>query len=187
MFRRAVLASLLITAACRHSFENEPTVEIDAPPPKMDAAIDAGPSATCLEAPNHSDLAFIEDSVFGRSCVFSSCHDGVGNNGAAKLDLRAFKSHAELVDVDSETDSMASPSGSYKLVVPGQPKQSYLMFLLRHYTGSEMEPAAGQPHGDVGFMPKANEDEAFEPLCIEKREAIVRWIEDGAPGRATAL
>lgn len=180
MFRRAVLASCLVVTACRTSLETEPDA-----PPRVDAPVvdmvDAGPSPTCIEAMTHSDLAFIEDKIFKPSCVFQSCHDGVGAD-AGELDLRAFMSHAALVNVDSNTDAEASPAGDYKLVVPMEPTQSYLMFLIRHYTGAEMTPPAGQPHADVGFMPQDDSGE-LGPLCVEKREAILRWIEAGAPPR----
>ncbi|MDX2091018.1 MAG: hypothetical protein SFX73_24375 [Kofleriaceae bacterium] len=174
MLRRVVLASLLLTA-CRESLETEPDAR------QRDAAVDAGPSPSCLEAQTHADLAFIEDKIFKPACVFSSCHDGTGT-GAGEMNLKEFMSHAELVDVDAQTDSMATPSGDYKLVVPNQPRQSYLMFMIRHYQGDEMMPPAGQPHGDVGFMPQDDSGE-LPPLCVEKREAIVRWIEAGAPVR----
>lgn len=174
MFRHA-LASLVMLAACRHSLETEP----DAPP--RDAQVDAGPSPSCIEAQSHSDLAFIEDNVFKTSCVFSSCHDGTGM-GAGELDLREFMSHAALVNVDARTDSSASPAGDYKLVVPLQPTQSYLLFMIRHIPAAQMTPPAGTPHNDVGFMPQDDSGD-LPPLCIEKREAIERWIMDGAPAR----
>lgn len=176
MFRRAVLASLLIVAACRHSLETEP----DAPPPR-DAPIDAGLSPTCLEAQTRSDLAFIEDKIFKFSCVFSSCHDGSGE-GAGDMDLREFMSHASLVNVDSTTDDRASFAGDYKLVVPNQPTQSYLLFMIRHIPAADMTPPAGTPASDVGFMPQDDSGE-LPPLCEEKREAIERWILAGAPER----
>ncbi|HVK87503.1 MAG TPA: hypothetical protein VM513_25475 [Kofleriaceae bacterium] len=180
MLRRAALASLLILVACRTSLETEPDAPPRADAPAVDM-VDAGPSATCIEAMSHSDLAFIEDKIFKPGCVFQSCHDGIGG-GAGTLDLRASMSHAALVNVDARTDADASPPGTYKLVVPMQPTQSYLMFLIRHYTAQEMSPEAGQPAADVGFMPQDNTG-ALPPLCIEKREAIVRWIEAGAPPR----
>lgn len=178
MSRRVALAGLLLAVACRTSLETEP----DAPPRVDSARVDAGPSPSCIEAQDHSDLAFIEDKIFKTSCVFSSCHDGTGT-GAGELNLKEFMSHTALVNVDATTDSKANPPGDYKLVVPNEPRQSYLMFLVQHYQGSEMSPPAGQPHGDVGFMPQDDTGQ-LPPLCVEKREAIVRWIEAGAPPRS---
>lgn len=179
MPRRAVLASLFIVGACRHSLEDAPDARVvpDAP------MIDAGPSPSCIEAQSHSDLAFIEDQIFRISCIASSCHDGQGP-GAGTLNLKKDFSHDALVGVDAETDSEASPAGSYKLVVAGQPRQSYLMFMIRHYSGTEMDPPAGAPNPNVGFMPQDISGQ-LPPLCIEKREAIVRWIEAGAPARVS--
>jgi hypothetical protein len=179
MFRRLALASLVTLAACRLSLDSEPAQPIDAAGP--DSAIDAGISPSCMEATTHSDLAFLEDKVFKPSCVFSSCHDGVGQ-GAGELDLREQMSHGALVDVDARTDELASPAGDYKLVVPMQPTQSYLLFMVKHYAGTEMTPPAGEPAADIGFMPQ-DDSGTLPPLCVEKREAIVRWIEAGAPAR----
>lgn len=152
-------------------------VEADASP--ADAPIDA--SASCVEATTHADLAFIEDRIFKASCVFQSCHDGIGTGGG-ELDLRDSMSHDALVNVDATTDAVASPPGDYKLVVPNQPRQSYLLFSLRHYPGDQMVPPAGDPNPTVGFMPQDTSG-ALPALCVEKREAIVRWIEAGAPPR----
>ena len=167
------LGWLLATGSCT-SQHAEPDAS-----PLADSPIDASPS--CLEATSHSDLAFIEDRIFRVGCTFQACHDGVGTTGT--LDLRASMSHAALVDVDAGTDALASPPGSYKLVVPNQPRQSYLLFTLRHYSGPEMVPPAGEPDPDVGYMPQDTTG-LLPPLCVEKREAIVRWIEAGAPPRS---
>lgn len=177
MPRRAVLAGLLLVVACRETLEDAP----DARPQPDAPMIDAGPSPSCVEAQSHSDLAFIEDQIFKFSCIASSCHDGIGAN-AGELNLKKDMSHAALVGVDARTDSEASPSGSYKLVVAGEPKQSYLMFMIRHYSGDEMVPPAGAPDPNIGWMPQDISGE-LPPMCIEKREAIVRWIEAGAPER----
>jgi hypothetical protein len=81
-------------------------------------------------------------------------------------------SHAKLVDVDSNLDA------GRKLVVPGAPKQSYLMMMMQHYSPELMEPTPAEPPpDDVGFMPQ-NANGAV--VCCQKLDAIDRWITAGA-------
>ena len=169
MLRIAVLAScVLLAPSCRHSLEDDPQVTpTDAPSGSADAPI----SASCQEATTHSDLAWIEDNIYARSCVFSGCHNGVGGGDAAQMNLKKGFSHAALVGVNSRLEP------SYKYVVAGQPNQSYLMMMIAHIPPEMMSPPTDPPEADVGFMPQAA---AFVPLCVEKREAIQRWIAAGA-------
>jgi hypothetical protein len=120
---------------------------------------DAAVSATCLEATSHSDLAWIQEKVFSASCVFSSCHGGTGSM-ANGLVLTAGQSHDSLVNQAS-----VSNPGMMR-VVPGQPAQSYLLVAIGHISGSLPE---------SGMMPVNSPQ-----LCVEKREAIERWIAAGA-------
>lgn len=145
----AALAALL--AACGGD---------DSPP-----AIDAGPSPSCLEAENHSDLPWIQENIFQRSCAnFSSCHQGRALD-AAGLNLETGNSRAAMVDVDSTLFPQ------FKLVAPGQPRDSYLMIILGHY------PDLMQfIDSDAGTMPYNS-----PLLCQPKREAVERWIMAGAP------
>lgn len=130
-------------------------------------------SASCMEAPNHSDLAWIEGNVFASQCAFSGCHNGQAT-AAGRINLKdPGMSHDDLVNVDSMIAS------GRKLVVPGAPKQSYLMMMLRAFPPSEMEPTpVAPPPGDIGFMPQ---NAGGAVVCCQKLEAIERWITAGAP------
>jgi hypothetical protein len=118
-------------------------------------------SPACAEAVQHSDLAWIQANVFTTGCAgFASCHQG-GASAAGGLDLSDGMSQAALVGVASQT------GGGMNLVEAGSPSDSYLMVTLGHY-------GADDPRLDptVGTMPPNS-----ELLCVEKREAVARWIE----------
>ena len=119
----------------------------------------------------HSDLAWIEDNVFKQSCIFSGCHNGA-NTAAGRVDLRLGNSHRTLVDVDSAIDP------TRKLVVAGAPDQSYLLMMIKHIAPDDMAPPASPPPANIGYMPQ---NAGGATMCIQKREAIERWIEAGAP------
>jgi hypothetical protein len=186
MFRFAVLASCVALApACRISLESpDPIVEIDAPV-----------SPVCMDATLHSDLKWIEENVFKGSCIFSGCHNGA-NNREGKLDLRPDgtpgiggipaatggpgRTAQFLVNVASEIDM------TYKRVVPNEPNQSYLMMMIQHIKPTELTPPAAdtlpisQDGKPVPLMPQ---NTGGRKLCVEKRDAIQRWIVAGAPAR----
>lgn len=131
----------------------------DSPP---DARVDAGPSADCLEAVNHSDLAFIQSKIFTPGCAsFASCHKGAALS-AGGLNLEAGMARAAMVDKPSAIDSTKS------LIKPGDPANSYLLIISGKYPGV-IDP-------DVGTMPSRN-----PLLCREKLDAMDRWIAAGAP------
>jgi hypothetical protein len=122
---------------------------------------DAGPSPDCLEAKNHSDLAFIQDKIFTPSCTFTSCHRGAATM-AGGLTLEAGLARDQLVGKPSDLDP------SKQLVKPGDPANSYLLIISGKYPGI-INP-------DVGTMPSRN-----PLLCTEKLDAMDRWIAAGAP------
>lgn len=128
----------------------------DAGDPPPDAAM---PLTDCEEAELHSDLAWIQTKIFTPSCAIGGCH--VGPNADVGLRLEAGQSHANLVNRGSSTVS------GWARVVPGSVPASYLMVTLRRADG----PAPGE-----GFMPLR-----ADALCVEKLEAIERWILAGAP------
>jgi hypothetical protein len=144
------------------------------------ASVDAGPTRACMpsmsmscqEATLHSDLAWIEANVFAPQCAFSGCHNGQATS-AGRINLKDMgMSHGDLVNVDSMI------ANGRKLVVSGQPKQSYLMMMMQLYPPAEMEPTPAQPPpSDIGFMPQGTDN---VPVCCQKLDAIERWITAGA-------
>ncbi len=128
-------------------------------------AIDAGsdpdaaiPLTECEEATLHSDLAWIQDHVLTPSCATSTCHAGASPDVGLSLELG--RSHVNLVNRNTSTVT------GWRRVVPGQVAQSYLVVALGRAAG---------PEPRDGFMPLG-----AEPLCVEKLEAIERWIAAGA-------
>src|ERR1041384_6219003 len=93
-----------------------------------DMAPDAGTSATCLEAANHSDLGWIQVNVFTASCAVGTCHRGAAPN-AALLSLDPNQSHAQLVNTASTSQT------SWMRVVPGDPEHSYLLVAIGAQSG----------------------------------------------------
>lgn len=122
---------------------------------------DAGPSPDCLEAVNHSDLAFIQSKIFTPGCTFTSCHRGAATM-AGGLSLEAGVARDQLVGKPSDLDP------TKMMVKPGDPANSYLMIITGKYPG--VIPAT------VGTMPSRN-----PLLCEQKLDAMDRWIAAGAP------
>ena len=159
MLRLVVLAGLL--AACRISLENDGprTCIVDAKAP------------SCLDAVNHSDLAWIEQNIFVPNCNLGgggACHGGASDLG--KLDLRAGMSHNHLVGVSSMVDR------TRMLVVPNDVAASYLMLMLNDVSPDMANPPGSRPPSNIGFMPMSN-----GTLCCQKLDALERWIDSGAP------
>lgn len=166
MSRIAVLASCLaLVPACRYSLED------GASSVTVDSSIDAPISASCMEATTRSDLAFIEKKIFASSCIFSGCHNGVDTD-AGRLDLREGMSFMALVG----KSSVIAPT--YKYVVPSKPNESHLLMMIRHIAPEMMSPPAMPPDPQIGYMPQ---NAGGRVMCVEKREAIERWIMAGAP------
>ena len=118
---------------------------------------DAGISASCAEAANHSDLEWIQDNIFTTSCAASgACHQGAAA-GANGLSLDRGASEAALVDVLSREDPASM------LVVAGDPDSSYLLHIL-----GRDPPASAVITRDMPL--------AAPLLCDEKVEAIARWV-----------
>ncbi len=135
---------------------SDPAQRADAP-----LAVDAPPSAICLEANAHSDLAWIQEKIFTPSCSgFSACHKGAARE-AGGLNLEAGNSHGSLVN---------KPSGlfpQFQLVKPTDAANSYLMIVMGH--------VAGPIDNKSGTMPFNS-----ALLCVEKRRAVERWVTAGA-------
>ena len=139
---------------------DEPTANGDAGP-IGDGGVtgDAAALTICQQAAQHSDFAFLQTHVFTPSCATAMCH--AGPDPDVGLDLSAGHAHANLVDKSSST------AAGWTRVEPGSIAQSYLAVSLGR--------AEGPPPRD-GYMPLGT-----DPLCLEKLEAIERWILAGAP------
>lgn len=125
-----------------------------------DGALPDAPWTPCDEATLHSDFAWIEAHILVPSCATAGCHTGAASP-AVGLRLDAGVAYANLVDKG------ASTVAGWIRVVPGSIASSYLAVSLGR--------ADGPPPRD-GFMPLG-----ADPLCVEKLEAIERWIVQGAP------
>ncbi len=123
-------------------------------PIQPDAAL-----TSCDEATSHADFAWLQANVFTTSCAVAMCH--AGPEPEVGLDLSAGAAYANLVGKGSSTQA------GWTRVVPGSLAQSYLAVSLGR--------AAGPPPRD-GFMPLKT-----DPLCVEKLQAVERWILGGAP------
>jgi hypothetical protein len=119
---------------------------------------------------NHADVPWIEQNIFMTACNFSGCHNG-DNTAQGKVDLRATKSYAHLVNYASVVDPGRT------LVVPNDVEASYLMLMLRDVPPAMASPPGKAPPGSVGFMPK----DAGTTLCCQKLDTLERWITAGAP------
>jgi hypothetical protein len=164
MIRLVLVASLL--AGCRVSLENTDNAENTT----GRTCTVSTTSPTCLDAVNHTDLAWIEQNIFVGSCNFSGCHNG-DNTAQGKVDLRPGKSYAHLVNFASVIDT------TRKLVVPNDVEASYLMLMLRDVAPAMANPPGKAPPGSVGFMPQSSNSS----LCCQKLDALEHWIMTGAP------
>lgn len=160
MRRRDLLSSLTVMAMASAAACGD-----DGNPQMPDAR---PPSAACLEADTYQDLTSLETKIFRQSCIFSGCHNGVGND-AGRTDLREGMAHAALVNRASLIDP------SRMMVVPGDPAKSYLLVMIGHLAPGMADPPADPP--PVELMPQ---NTGGQLLCVEKRNAIERWITAGA-------
>ena len=116
--------------------------------------------SSCDEAKTHSDLAWIQSNVFTGSCAIGACHRGTAAT-AGHLSLELGLSHSQLVNTASTSAT------SWMRVVPSDAARSYLLVAIGAQSG---------PMPSDGLMPLGN-----GLLCVEKRDAITRWIAAGAP------
>lgn len=120
-------------------------------------APDAAPlSASCMEAQDKSDILWIQEKIFDSCAAFSVCHQGAAIS-AGGLNLESGFAETAMIDIDSRLFP------DYKLVVPGDPDNSYLMVILGG--------AQGPLKDGVGTMPYNN-----PLLCDPKIDAVARWI-----------
>lgn len=141
-----ILAILVLLAACSGG-PGEP----DATPPV---------DQRCIDADEHSDLEWIQDNIFSRTCsAFNSCHKGNATS-AGNLNLEEGMTFDMVVDQPSDVFT------GLDIVEPGKPEESFMLVILGHY--GEDDPRIDP---EVGTMPFNN-----QPICEPKRLAIERWI-----------
>ena len=150
MWRVLVALAVFSTVGCHMSLENG----------GGDDMADAGTtSQTCIDAKSHSDLAWIQDNIFTKSCTFSGCHRGTAP-GAGFLSLEKGLSHDQLVNQPTKTET------GWMRVTAGTSSTSYLLVAIGSMPG---------PKPSGGTMPIGS-----PALCQEKLDAIKRWVEGGA-------
>jgi hypothetical protein len=173
--RRSVLAGLVVVSACRVSLSDETTAGDDGltgrgSNGRVCQVSTTSPSCIAADQQNPVTLTWIEQNIFRTSCNFAGCHNG-DNTAQGKVDLRPGMSYAHLVDFASAIDPARN------LIVAGDVKSSYLMFMLQDVAPADATPPAAPPPADIGYMPQG----ANAALCCQKLDAIERWIENGAP------
>jgi hypothetical protein len=159
----------------------------------LDKAIpDAGSMRACkvsqatvcqtAEAEQRSDFAWLQQNMFSTNCSGDDCHgEGVGGQPpGGKLVFATGFAYKSLLGKEP-TDPGPAPlvatefDPNHKLVEPGVPNASYMLFLLRHYRTTDASPAFVEPPDDIGYMPQSN-----STLCCQKLDAVERWIAAGA-------
>ena len=162
--RSVLLSAALLVAGCR--------LDLDSVPQDLDCKVSTT-SAVCLDAPNHSDFAFINNKIFPIACSSStSCHMDATSSG--KLDLSTAKAYESLLGTTGMgVTSMVDKTRT--LVVPGMPNKSYMFFLIHGLKAEDGNPPFMTPPANVGLMPQKG-----TPICCQKIDAIKRWIEAGA-------
>ncbi len=106
-----------------------------------------------------STFSSIVQGIFVPRCATAACHSGPPPQPAPQLDADA--AYAALVGVQS-TES------SFKLVDPGAPERSYLVYKLRGDIAAVGGSGSAMPSGD-------------SPLDDSDIRAIEAWIANGAP------
>ena len=105
--------------------------------------------------------------IFKQSCAFTACHGLEGSNNGVYLGQDPAKVHASLVGAP------ASELPSMSLVTAGDARNSYLM---RKVDGSQCTLDAQCVDKSCGqSMPRGE-----QPLPVETRDTIRRWIAQGA-------
>ncbi|WP_146647707.1 hypothetical protein [Labilithrix luteola] len=106
--------------------------------------------------------------IFKQSCAFSTCHgSNVGDANGVYLGDDAPRVHAAVLGV------VASELPSMAFVVAGDPRASYLM---RKMDGSQCALDAQCQGGSCQMSMPRGED----PLPLETRDVVRRWIAQGA-------
>ena len=162
---RAVLLVALLAGGCRYDLDHhEADASVSGRSCKMATV------AVCQEADSHSDFTWIKDKIFAANCFGASCHTGTTASG--KLDLT---DDPYLALMGTGAGVMSNLDPAHQRIVPGDPANSYLFFILKGTEASSGTPAFAEPPANVGYMPMSN-----GTLCCQKIDAIDRWITAGA-------
>jgi hypothetical protein len=161
---RAGLRALLVVG-CRIDLDHADTPGPDA---GGGATCATSTASSCMDAVGHSDLTWIQDNILTPQCTFSGCHNGA-STPAGMIDLRGGMAYAHLVGAASALEP------TRKLVVAGNPAQSYLEVMLGTIAPEAADPPADPIRSDVGTMPMS-----AGLLCCQKLDAVDRWIAAGA-------
>jgi hypothetical protein len=164
---RAVLFAALLATGCRYDLD-EPTIDANV----TGRSCKVTTSASCQEAESHSDLTWIKTKVFAANCFGSSCHTGTAASGEIDLTDDPYTS---LMGATGTGGVKANLDPAHDRVVAGDPKQSYLFFIIRGVKAEEGSPPFVEPSDEIGYMPMST-----TPLCCQKIDAIERWITQGA-------
>jgi len=182
---RAVVLPLLTLVACKIDLDEAPqqqmTVE-DGGTGRACRVSTSAPSCLQAEAEMHSDFAWLQQNMFSTNCSGDKCHGNPTNGTEPTGVLRLGTGFAYKTLLGKEPTDPGPPplvtsgqSDIHRLVEPGNPKASYLLFIMKGFPGEEGTPPFPEPDPDVGYMPQKN-----NTLCCQKLDAVERWIAAGA-------
>jgi hypothetical protein len=160
----------VLTTAMLGCSDPPTSTPLDASP---DVATDTGDAAAMEDAP----VSFSEvQAIFTRTCAMPACHgrgpNGGGGSGGLFL-TDGVTSHSSMVDRPSDQVS------SVRLVVPGDPDNSYLVMKVEGTMRSRLpvQCAVSPGRNPCGVqMPQL-----AAPLTTAERTLIRNWILAGAP------
>ncbi|HTR51179.1 MAG TPA: hypothetical protein VMJ10_10770 [Kofleriaceae bacterium] len=169
----AVLAVVVAVAGCEYDLDScarDHTCQQLATGDGGAVTCEMSTAQSCVAATSHQELSWIQTNIFNGQCTFSGCHNGA-STPQGMVDLTMANSYSHLVSYTSILEP------SRMLVVPSDPKSSYLEVMLGIIAPADATPAASPPPSNVGYMPQ---DNGGELLCCQKLQAIDRWITMGA-------
>lgn len=187
----AVAATVL--GACKINLQSRSDDEQD----EVDAAVTSGDadagetrfcnpgqSNVCMQGDQQTGdyFTWLKANMFSTNCSTDDCH-GATTNGQApggRFLLTDDMAYMNLLG-KGEADMGPAPlvasveDPNHKLVTPGNPSASYLLFILKGIRADEGTPPFQEPGESVGYMPQSN-----STLCCQKLDVVRRWIEAGA-------
>lgn len=171
--RAALCALVAVTGAgCKVDLDH---FMPDASPGRACKVSTTAPICLAAEAENHSDFAWLQKNMFSTNCSGNDCHGAPSASGqppSGKLVLAEGYSYKTLLGPPLVPSEFTK---DHKLVQPGAPESSYLLFMLKGVRADEGVPRFTAPPSDVGYMPQSN-----NTLCCQKLDVVTRWIAAGA-------